>query len=135
MSTVHGVALTANLRCRSETCSTRLAENAAPKESPKIRHLGTIAQFCRAISSQLRHVSTIGKNVVNSNICSTCRHNTIRWTLTAEIDRSGFIALRALPQTAPLTTGPCSGRPFYMNRLPSYPEARRRERLRPTEPA
>jgi len=29
----------------------------------KNRHLGTIAQLCRAISSQLRHISTIGKNV------------------------------------------------------------------------
>jgi len=29
----------------------------------KIRHLGTIARFCRAISSQLRHLSTIGKEV------------------------------------------------------------------------
>ena len=28
------------------------------------RHLGTIAQPCRAISSQLRHVSTIGKKLV-----------------------------------------------------------------------
>ena len=27
-------------------------------------HLGTIAQLCRAISSQLRHVSTIGKKIV-----------------------------------------------------------------------
>ena len=35
------------------------------------RHLGTIAQFCRAISSQLRHVSTIGKNLLSSNISST----------------------------------------------------------------
>jgi len=33
------------------------------QKSPKIGHLGTIAQLCRAISSQLRHVSTIGKNV------------------------------------------------------------------------
>jgi len=31
------------------------------KKSPKIRHLGTIAQICRAISSHLRHVSTIRK--------------------------------------------------------------------------
>jgi len=30
---------------------------------PKIRHLGTIAQLCRAISSQLRHMSTIEKSV------------------------------------------------------------------------
>jgi len=31
-----------------------------PKKSTKICHLGTIAQLCRAISSQLRHVSTSG---------------------------------------------------------------------------
>jgi len=48
-------------------CCTRLAGNAGPKKSPKIRHLGTIAQLCRAISLHLRHVSTIGKNLVNSN--------------------------------------------------------------------
>jgi len=30
---------------------------------PKNRHLGTIAQICRAISSQLRHVSTLGTEV------------------------------------------------------------------------
>ena len=32
---------------------------------PKSRHLGTIAQLRWAISSQLRHVSTIGKKLVN----------------------------------------------------------------------
>ena len=31
------------------------------QKSPKSLHLGTIAQLCRAISSQLRHISTIGK--------------------------------------------------------------------------
>jgi len=56
--------LSANLRCRSETCCTRLAENTGRKKLPKICHLGTIAQLCRAISSQLRHVSTIGKKLV-----------------------------------------------------------------------
>ena len=30
----------------------------------KNRHLGTIPQLCRAISSQLRHISTIGKKLV-----------------------------------------------------------------------
>ena len=54
----------ANLECRSETCCARLAENAGPKKSPKIGHLGTITQLCRAISLQLRHVSTIGKKLV-----------------------------------------------------------------------
>jgi len=32
-------------------------------QDPKNRHLGTIAQLCWAISSQLRHVSTIGKKL------------------------------------------------------------------------
>jgi len=42
----------------------RLAESTGRKKLPKIRHLGTVAQLCRVISSQLRHVSTIGKNLV-----------------------------------------------------------------------
>jgi len=42
-----------NLTCRSETCCTRLAENTVRKKVAKYRHLGTIAQLCRAISSQL----------------------------------------------------------------------------------
>ena len=57
----------ANLECRSETCCARLAENPGPKKSPKIGHLATIAQLCRAISSQLRHVSTIEKNLLSSS--------------------------------------------------------------------
>ena len=51
----------ANLECRSERRCTRLAANAGPKKVAKNRHLCTIPQLCRAISSQLRHVSTIGK--------------------------------------------------------------------------
>jgi len=54
----------ANLECMSEMCGTRLAENTGRKKVAKNRHLGTIAQLCRAISSQLRHVSTIGKKLV-----------------------------------------------------------------------
>ena len=34
------------------------------KKSPKSRHLSTIPQLCWAMSSQLRHISTIGKKVV-----------------------------------------------------------------------
>ena len=56
--------LSANLRCRSEMCCTQLAENTGCKKLPKNRHLGTIAQLCLAVSSQLRHVSTIGKKLV-----------------------------------------------------------------------
>ena len=53
--------LSANLRYRSETCCMRLAENTGRQKVSKNRHLGTITQLYRAISSQLRHVSTIGK--------------------------------------------------------------------------
>ena len=49
--------LSANLECMSEVCCTRLADNTGRKD----RHFGTIAQLCRAISSELRHVSTIGR--------------------------------------------------------------------------
>ena len=53
----------------------------------KNRHLRTIAQLCRAISSQLRHVSTIGKNLLSSDMSSTCLHNMVNFgLLTAEID-------------------------------------------------
>jgi len=46
----------------------------------------TIAELLRAISSQLRHMSTIGKNLLNSSICYTCPHNMVNFgPLTAEI--------------------------------------------------
>ena len=67
-------------------CCARLAGNAGPKKSPKSRHLGTIVQICRAVSSQIRHVSTIGKNLLSSNISSTCPHNMVNFgPLAAEI--------------------------------------------------
>jgi len=51
----------------------------------KNRHLRIIPQLCRAVSSQLRHVLTIGK-VLNSNMSSTCPHNIANFgPLTAEI--------------------------------------------------
>jgi len=50
------------------------------KKSPKIANcMGTIAQLCRAISSQLRHISTIGKNLLSSNMSSTCPHNMVNF--------------------------------------------------------
>jgi len=53
----------------------------------KNRHLHTITQLCRDISSQLRYVSTIGKkNLLNSNISSTCLYNMVNFgPLAAEI--------------------------------------------------
>ena len=64
----------------------RLAENTGRKEVAKNRDVGTIAQLCRALSSQLRHVSTIGKNLLSSNMSSTCPHNMVNFgPLAAEI--------------------------------------------------
>ena len=57
----------------------RLAENTGRKKSRKIRHLRTIAHLCRAISSQLRHVLTIGKSLLNSNMSSMCPPNMVKF--------------------------------------------------------
>jgi len=54
----------ANLKCRSEMCCMQLAENTGRNKVANNCHLDTIAQFCRAISLQLRHISTIGKKLV-----------------------------------------------------------------------
>jgi len=67
-------------------CCSRLAVNTGCKKLAKNRHLGTIAQLCRAISLQLRHVSTIGKNLLSSNISSRCPRNMVNFgLLVAEI--------------------------------------------------
>ena len=56
-------------------------------QDAKSRHLGTIAQLCRAISSQLRHVSTIGKKLVKQQYLLYMSDNMVNFgPLTAEID-------------------------------------------------
>ena len=89
---------------------------------------------CLAMSSQLRHVSTIGKNLLNSNIFPTCFYNIVNFgPLTAEIcsgvwstpaNFNGFRVLTALlhgtlvggvSQTAALN----SGRQLYSAGRPS----------------
>ena len=66
-------------------------------------HLRTIVQLCRAISSQLSHVSKIGKKLLSSNISSTCPHNMVNFgPLAAEISPvlwgspANFIGFRVL---------------------------------------
>jgi len=56
-------------------CCTWLTGNTGCKNDAKNLHLRTIAQVCQAESSQLRHVSTIGKKLLNSSIFATCPHN------------------------------------------------------------
>jgi len=64
----------------------RLAENTGCKNYTKNRHLRTIAQLCQGTSLQLRHVSTIGKNLLNDNTSSICLNNMVNFgPLTAEI--------------------------------------------------
>jgi len=74
--------LSTNLRCRSETCCMWLAENTGRKKVAKNRHLGNIAQLRRAISSQLRHISTIRKKLVKQQMPAICPPDvpTIWWT-------------------------------------------------------
>jgi len=94
----------------------------------KNRHLRTIPQICRAISWQLRHVSTIGKNLLSSNISPTCHYNMVNFgPLTAEIvsfvwgtpaNFNGFRVLAALlhSQTVALNRG----RHLYSAGRPSH---------------
>ena len=49
----------------------------------KNRHLRNIAQLYLAISSQLRHVLTIGKNLLSSNISSICAYSMVNFGLRA----------------------------------------------------
>jgi len=56
-TSTHGVALV-----RIQNACVKCAAHGSLKiQDAKNRHFGTIAQLCRAVSSQLRQVSTIGK--------------------------------------------------------------------------
>ena len=74
-TSTHGVALvqiySACLKCA--------ARSSMEMQVPKNCHMGTIAEICRAVSSQLRHISTIGKNLLNSNVSPTCPYNMVNF--------------------------------------------------------
>ena len=76
-TSTHGVALVriqnAGLKCA--------ARGSLEIQDAKNRHFGTITQLCRAISSELRHVFTIEKKLLNSNISSTCPDNMVNFGL------------------------------------------------------
>jgi len=73
----HGVALVPVQDAGLQPAARGSVQMQDAKKSSKICHLGTIPQLCRArgLSSQLRHVSTIGKNLLSSNMSSRCPHN------------------------------------------------------------
>jgi len=75
-------------------CCTRLAENTERKKVAKNLHLGTIAQLCRAVSLELRHVSTIGKKLLNINVSPTCPCNMVNFGLLAADIQSATAEIR-----------------------------------------
>ena len=106
-----------------ETCHTWLTENTGCKNYAKNGRLRTITQLCRAISPQLRHVSTTGKKLLNSNISHTSsqygERPTNGWDRLASLghpskfqraSRLGFV-------TAPMSFN--RGQPNSARRLPS----------------
>jgi len=93
----------ANLECTSEMCCTRLPKNTRRKNNAKTCHLRTISQLCRVLCSQLRHISTIGKNLLNSNVSPTCHHNMVNFgRLTAEIRSGVWDTSRKFPRVSRL---------------------------------
>ena len=84
-TSTHGVAL---VRI-SDACLKRAAHGSQQIQDTVAKncHLRTITQICRAISSQLRHVSTIGKNLLSSNMSFRSPHNMVNFgPLAAVID-------------------------------------------------
>jgi len=92
--------LSVNLGCRSETCCTRLAENIGRKNRQKIRHLRTIAQIRRAISSQLMHIINNRKNLLNSNISPhmSSQYGVLQPTIAAKMAFSAIFSSFDVPQ-------------------------------------
>jgi len=110
----HGVNLVRILNAGLKCAARGLLQIRDAKKVAKNRHLRTIAQLRRAISSQLRHALTIGKNLLTSNISSTCPLNLVNFgPLAAEIlsliwgTRANFNGFRVL---AAYCTASSSGR-------------------------
>ena len=99
--------LSANLRCRSETCCTRLAGNACTqkiaKKSPSAHHRTTLSGYVFATKA---HIDNRKKLVKQQYLLQMSPHNMVNFgLLAAEIDPvvwgtlanfSGFRALAAL---------------------------------------
>ena len=70
--------LSANMRCRSETCCTRLTTNSGRKKSPKWpswNHRTTLSGYIFATKAHFDNP----KNLLSSNISSTCPHNMVNF--------------------------------------------------------
>ena len=80
--------LSVNLRCRSETCCTRLAENTARtqksrQKSPSGHHRTTLSGYIFATKARIDN----RKKLLSSNMSSICPHNMVNFgPLATEID-------------------------------------------------
>ena len=82
-STLGACGLSANLGCRSETYCTRLAGNTRRKKSPVWHHGTTLSGYIFGIKACIDNRK---KNLLSSNISSTCPHNMVNLgPLAAEI--------------------------------------------------
>jgi len=81
-TSTHGVAL-----CEFKMQVWNLLHAARWKHGTQKINIWASSQLCRAISSQQRHVSTIGKKLLSSSMSSTCHHNMVNFgPLAAEIN-------------------------------------------------
>ena len=71
--------LSANLGCRSETCCTRLAENAGRKKSPSAHHHTNLSGYIFATAC----IDNRKKNMLSSNVSSRRPHNMVNVGLLA----------------------------------------------------
>ena len=72
-------------------CCAWLAGNAGPTKSPKIRRLRTIALLSSYIFATKACVDNRKKNLLKSNISSTCPHNMANFHPTNSWDRFGSL--------------------------------------------
>jgi len=75
--------LSANLECMSEMCCMRLTGNTGHKKSPSAHHRTTLSVYIFVIEA---HIDNRKKNLLSSNISSTCPYNMVNFgLLKAEI--------------------------------------------------
>jgi len=84
MLSTHGVSLSANLGCRSETCCMRLAENTGRKNgknSPSRHHHTTLSGYIFATKAQINNarIDNRKKNLVREEYLPQCRHNMVNF--------------------------------------------------------
>jgi len=110
-TSTHGVALVRISDAGLKRVARGSLEMQDAKKSPKIAICAPSHNFVGLYLCKLRHISTVGKNLLSSNISSGCPHNMVNFgPLAAEIDPvvwgipaniNGFRVLAALLHGTP----------------------------------